>query len=1417
MCEGENCFRIIRGFALAACLSALLPSASQAATRFVAQGGSHTAPFTSWAAAASNIQAAIDLSTTNDVVLVSNGVYQTGGRAVFGSMTNRIVIRLPVHVRSVNGPRFTIIKGAKDPLTTNGNAAIRCAYLGAGASLSGFTLTNGHTRADGDMGREQSGGGAWCETGGVLSNCVLAGNSAGHYGGGSYGGTLFNCVVSRNAANYSGGSSYGLLNNCLLSGNSAVYRGGGSGDGTLNNCTLTGNTAGEGGGGSYFDTLNNCIVYFNTGPLAANSYISTLTHCCTTPESAGTGNIAADPELADAGHLHAFSPCIGAGSPLYAGGTDLDGEAWASPPSIGCDEVQTGSLTGGLGVAVTASFTNTVTEQVVDFTAHLTGRVRTIAWNFGDGAAASNRTSVGHAFAATGVHDVVLTARNDDLPAGVAATVRISVTVAPVHYVKASNATPVFPFASWATAATNIQDAIDAATIPGARIFVSNGVYRTGGRAVFGSMTNRIALTKPVAVVSVNGPAVTFIAGAADPASTNGAKAVRCAYVGTNACLSGFTLTNGHTHANGDATREQSGGGAWCEAGAVVSNCVLTGNTAKNYGGGAYQGTLHDCTFRGNKTYGDLYTSYGGAAYAATLNRCLLDGNWANIGGGTYEGTLNGCTLSGNTAGTSGGGAYYSALNNCTLAGNSAPFDGGGSFGGTLNNCVLTGNTAANGGGASGGTLRNCALTMNTASYGGGWMGGAPGPNGGALINCTLTGNTALEGGGSYYGNLFNCIVYFNKAAVAGNYHSSTLGNSCTTPLPPGEGNITNDPLLAGVWHVSANSPCIGAGSAAQAVGSDLDGEGWANPPSMGCDELRTGAAGGGLGVAISASFTNVSPGVTIDFAAFITGRVTASVWDFGDGSVVSNRPILGHAFAGTGDFPVTLTAVNESHPAGVGATVIVHSVSQPTHYVRPANATPVFPFNSWATAATNIQQAIDAATEPGALVLVSNGFYATGSRIAYSTMNNRIVITNAITVRSVNGPAVTCIAGGGSTRCAFVGANATLSGFTLTNGITSSYGDTAQDISGGAVWCAFQAVVSNCTICSSTAAYEGGGAAGGGTLNDCTLYANYANYGGAAADVTLNRCTLVGNTGANSGGGTTDCVLNRCRVTGNHSYIGGGTLAGTLNNCLVMANNATYSGGANQGTLNNCTLVANWATSEGGGASYATMNNCIVYSNSAPLGPNHLGSTLSYSCTTPAPGGTGNITNNPRFVSVAATNVRLQAGSPCFDRGNNALVQGARDFDGWPRVSHGTVDMGAYEFQGYWAWSAAITNGLTNDLQSATGDGYPNLLKYATGSSPTNSDTLARMEGAPATNGGLPALRFRRNTNATDVTLIAERSNSLTNNAAWSGIATNINGSWGGALNVTETGTGSPVTVNVRDTSASATNRYLRLRVTRP
>src|SRR5512136_1775593 len=80
-----------------------------------------TPPYTNWATAARVIQNAVDAASAGDEIVVTNGVYATGGRAVGTNvLVNRVAVTKPLTLRSVNGPEVTIIRGYQLPGTTNG-------------------------------------------------------------------------------------------------------------------------------------------------------------------------------------------------------------------------------------------------------------------------------------------------------------------------------------------------------------------------------------------------------------------------------------------------------------------------------------------------------------------------------------------------------------------------------------------------------------------------------------------------------------------------------------------------------------------------------------------------------------------------------------------------------------------------------------------------------------------------------------------------------------------------------------------------------------------------------------------------------------------------------------------------------------------------------------------------------------------------------------------------------------------------------------------------------------------------------------------------------------------------------------------------------------------------------------------------
>ncbi len=300
-------------------------------------------PYSSWATAAHTIQAAVDAAIAGDEVWVTNGVYSAGG-APNGSpaMSNRVYITKNIRVVSMNGPTSTFIKGAADPVTGGlGTNATRCVYMTVG-SLSGFTLSNGYTRADSGWNDQQGGGGALA-FGGVISNCMVTACVAGHFAGGLdlFGGVAWNCEIFGNTAYDGGGVEIegGQAYNCLIRNNRATHNGGGVSfwqKGALFNCTITANTATNQAGGVYCYQGGpnlNCIIYANSASGMVNNVHTnaggTFSYSCTWPSVNGTGNITNDPRFVGGGdyRLQTNSPCVDAGTyqGWMAGAKDLAG------------------------------------------------------------------------------------------------------------------------------------------------------------------------------------------------------------------------------------------------------------------------------------------------------------------------------------------------------------------------------------------------------------------------------------------------------------------------------------------------------------------------------------------------------------------------------------------------------------------------------------------------------------------------------------------------------------------------------------------------------------------------------------------------------------------------------------------------------------------------------------------------------------------------------------------------------------------------------------------------------------------------------------------------------------------------------------------------------------------------------------
>jgi hypothetical protein len=319
-----------------------------------------------------------------------------------------------------------------------------------------------------------------------------------------------------------------------------------------------------------------------------------------------------------------------------------------------------------------------------------------------------------------------------------------------------------------------IQSAIDAAQ-DGDTVLVHDGTY----------VENINFQGKKITVKSENGASNTIIDGNqnGDVVTFNDLSNS----IKGSAVLDGFTVKNG-----------SSRGIFSCYISATVTNCSISGNEGGGiYLWGAYMGkmTITDCIITENGNDGIFLRQA-----TATINNCIISGN---VGSGFFNGgdsswTIIDSIISGNTGSGIGSNSYSS---------------------GDITNCIISGNSES---GISG---------VGTPI---------------SVTNCTITGNTA--GGISYYYSvqiiIKNTILWGNSATVGWNelypdeYTTIAVTYSDVAGGWEGTGNINADPLFmdaaGGDYHLSAESPCIDAGTCDYAPVSDK--EGTLRPQGVGCD-----------------------------------------------------------------------------------------------------------------------------------------------------------------------------------------------------------------------------------------------------------------------------------------------------------------------------------------------------------------------------------------------------------------------------------------------------------------------------------------------------------------------------------------------------------------------------------------------------
>jgi hypothetical protein len=292
-----------------------------------------------------------------------------------------------------------------------------------------------------------------------------------------------------------------------------------------------------------------------------------------------------------------------------------------------------------------------------------------------------------------------------------------------------------------------------------------------------------------------------------------------------------------------DSNTAVFGAGIWIgdSAQITIEDSTALANTAASTGGGLMavrgsRGTVSRSAFTGNLAgWGGAISIYGDGLMVEplVLTDCMITGNSAaNNGGGAYIASFGRVSLVGahfaSNQATFGGGLWVGQSSQADVV-----------------NSMFTQNTASAGSGGgtmltnnASGSFANCLFVSNQANFGGGaWVG--TGANAG-FTNCTYAHNSSPNGGGIRVGgnsastvSITNSILWSNTQTQA----SVVLGILTITRSavqggwPGGVGNIATDPVFidpaAGDFRLSSGSPCIDYGDNAaipSGLTTDLDG-----------------------------------------------------------------------------------------------------------------------------------------------------------------------------------------------------------------------------------------------------------------------------------------------------------------------------------------------------------------------------------------------------------------------------------------------------------------------------------------------------------------------------------------------------------------------------------------------------------------
>ncbi|MBU1752240.1 PEGA domain-containing protein, partial [bacterium] len=200
---------------------------------------------------------------------------------------------------------------------------------------------------------------------------------------------------------------------------------------------------------------------------------------------------------------------------------------------------------------------------------------------------------------------------------------------------------------------------------------------------------------------------------------------------------------------------------------------------------------------------------------------------------------------------------------------------------------------------------------------------------------------------------------------------------------------------------------------------------------------------------------------------------------------------------------------------------------------------------------------------------------------------------------------------------------------------------------------------------------------------------------GNATNNASMSGFRIIGTTGSNGSGiycNNGSPAISHNTISGNsgHGIYCSSSSPTITNNIISGNNNGIYCESSSSPTITNNTLSGNVHGICCHCSSPTITNNIISENSSYGIYCNSSSPLINYNDVWGNSGdnyygcsaGTNDISVNPQFI--AGGDFHLQSSSPCINSGTNTAPSiPSTDKDSNPRIANGTVDMGAYEFQG--------------------------------------------------------------------------------------------------------------------------------------